>query len=131
MIDDRLPLGRLLALMTGEDGGVVSELRGLSAWLAAHCLEARRELIERDPEGVAAYGDAGVFYQEEKRRLLECCYHLPDYARTSCSRLHSGSETGCGPLTRRCEAHSDRFGGRCTLPLAQSTRSVEQGELGG
>ena len=74
LIDDRLPLGRLLALMTGEDGGVVSELRGLSAWLAAHCLEARRELIERDPEGVAAYGDADVFNQEEKRCLLECLW---------------------------------------------------------
>ena len=71
-IDDGLPVGRVLALMTGEDGGIVSELRGLSAWLAAHSIEARRELIERDPEGVAAYGDAGVFTLAEKRRLLEC-----------------------------------------------------------
>ena len=74
LIDGGLPVGRVLALMTGEDGGIVSELRGLSAWLAAHCLEARRELIERDPEGVAAYGDAGVFNKEEKRRLLECLW---------------------------------------------------------
>ena len=72
LIVDGLPVGRVLALMTGEDGGIVSELRGLSAWLAVHSIEARRELIERDPEGVAAYGDAGVFTQEEKRRLLEC-----------------------------------------------------------
>ena len=72
LIDDGLPVGRVLALMTGEDGGIVSELRGLSAWLAAHCLEARRMLIERDPEGVAAYGDAGVFTRDEKRRLLKC-----------------------------------------------------------
>ena len=74
LIDDGLPVGRLLALITGDDGGVVSELRGLSAWLAAHCLEARRELIERDPEGVAAYGDARVFSREEKRHLLECLW---------------------------------------------------------
>ena len=72
LIHDGLPVGRVLALMTGEDGGIVSELRGLSAWLAALCLEARRELIERDPEGVAAYGDAGMFNHAEKRRLLEC-----------------------------------------------------------
>ena len=71
------PVNRVLALMAGEDGGIVSELRGLSAWLAAHCLQARRELIERDPEGVAAYGDAGVFTQDEKQHLLECL-HPPD-----------------------------------------------------
>ena len=71
------PVNRVLALMAGEDGGIVSELRGLSAWLAAHCLQARRELIERDPEGVAAYGDAGVFTQDEKRHLLKCL-HSPD-----------------------------------------------------
>ena len=72
LIDDGLPVGRVLALMTSEDGGIMPELRGLSAWLAAHCLAARRELIERDPEGVAAYGDAGVFTRDEKRRLLKC-----------------------------------------------------------
>jgi len=71
-IDDGLPVQRVLALMTGEDGGIVSELRGLAAWLAAHCLEARGALIERDPEGVAAYGDAGAFTQDEKEHLLKC-----------------------------------------------------------
>ena len=78
LIDDGLPVGRVLALMTGEDGGIVSELRGLSAWLAAHCLEARRELIERDPEGIAAYGDAGVFTLAEKRHLLELLQPLSE-----------------------------------------------------
>ncbi len=54
----------------------------------------------------------------------------PDYVRTSCSRLHTGTGTGFGPLTWRRAAHSDRFGARCTLPTAQSTRSIEQDELG-
>ena len=72
LVDDGLPVRRALALMTGEDGGIVSELRGLAAWLAAHCPQARRELTERDPVGAAAYGDAGVFTQSEKRYLLEC-----------------------------------------------------------
>ena len=71
LIEEGFSVRRVLALMTGEDGGVVSELRGLAAWLAAHSPRARPELIERDPEGVAAYGDAGVFTQGEKRRLLE------------------------------------------------------------
>ena len=71
LIDDGLPIRRVLSLMTGEDGGIVSELRGLSAWLAAHCPRTRTVLIERDPDGVAAYGDAGVFTQDEKRWVLE------------------------------------------------------------
>lgn len=71
LINDGLPIRRVLALMTGGDGEIVSELQGLSAWLAAHCPRARPELIERDPGGIAAYGDSGVFTQVEKQRLLE------------------------------------------------------------
>ena len=41
---------------------------------AAHCPQARGELIERDPVGAAAYGDAGIFTQSEKRYLLECLW---------------------------------------------------------
>ena len=71
-IDDGLPVRRVLALMTGGDGGVVPELRGLSAWLAAHCPRARPEIIEREPLGTILYGDARGFSPDEKQRLLEC-----------------------------------------------------------
>ena len=54
---------------------------------------------------------------------------LPDYVRTSCSRSHTGAGTGFWPPTWRRAAHSDRFGGRCTLPTAQSTGTIEQDEL--
>ena len=54
----------------------------------------------------------------------------PDYVRTSCSRLRTGAEAGFGPMTWRLAALSDRFGGRRTLPKAQSRRSIEQDELG-
>ena len=43
-----LPARRIIALIAGEDGTVVTEMRGLSAWLAAHCEDARAALIERD-----------------------------------------------------------------------------------
>ena len=49
LIRDGLPARRVVSLMTGEDGIVVTEMRGLSAWLAARCREARSALIERDP----------------------------------------------------------------------------------
>ncbi len=65
-----LPVGRILALITGHDSVVVSELRGLSAWLAAHSNLSRAEVIERDPLGTVLYGDAQHFSPKEKGRLL-------------------------------------------------------------
>lgn len=66
-----LPMGRVLALMTGDDGVVVSALRGLHAWLAALCLQERQTLIDRDPLGVVLYGDVSDFVAPDKRRILE------------------------------------------------------------
>ena len=65
-----LPVSRILALITGDDGIVVTPLRGLSAWLAALCPDARRDLVERDPIGVSLYGDVSGFSTDEKRALL-------------------------------------------------------------
>lgn len=64
------PVMRILALMTGFDGGVVSSLRGLSAWFATLCPAARDILILRDPTGVGQYGDLSVFATSEKSKLL-------------------------------------------------------------
>lgn len=56
-----LPSTRVLALLTSHDGGLVPGLRGLAAWLAAHCGEARRALVSADPIAVLAYGDVAGF----------------------------------------------------------------------
>ncbi len=66
-----LPARRILALITGGDGIVVTQLRGLSAWLAAQCGDVRRDLVERDPIGVGLYGDISGFSTDEKCVLLE------------------------------------------------------------
>ena len=71
VINSGLPARRVIALIAGEDGTVVTEMRGLSAWLAAHCEDARADLIERDPIGVGLYGDIREFSTDEKRALLE------------------------------------------------------------
>ena len=71
LVENGLPVGRILALITGYDGAVVSELRGLSAWLAAHSKPSRAEVIARDPLGTVLYGDAQHFLPEEKRLLLD------------------------------------------------------------
>ena len=75
VIQDRLPARRVVSMMAGEDGVVVTEMRGLSAWLAAHSRDARSDLIERDPIGVGLYGDIGGFSLDEKRVLLGALQH--------------------------------------------------------
>ncbi len=72
VIKSGFPARRVIALIEGEDGTVVTEMRGLSAWLAAHCKDARADLIERDPIGVGLYGDIREFSTDEKRALLKC-----------------------------------------------------------
>ena len=71
LIRDGLPVGRIIALLTGADGGVVSGLRGLCAWLAAHSQMGRLELLERDPVGAVLYGDVRRFAPKEKQRLIQ------------------------------------------------------------
>ena len=71
VIQDGLPARRVISLMTGEDDTVVTEMRGLSAWLAAHSSDAQADLIERDPIGVGLYGDIGESSLDEKRALLK------------------------------------------------------------
>ena len=70
LISDGLPARRVISLIAGADGVVVTELRGLSAWLAAHSRTARGALIKSDPVGVGLYGDIREFSPEEKRKLI-------------------------------------------------------------
>ena len=71
LIREGLPASRSVALMTSTgDGRVVTALRGLSAWLAAHPGEARRHMIEADPVGVGIYGDIEGFTTSDRKRLL-------------------------------------------------------------
>lgn len=73
-IADGVSVGRVLALLTGADGGVITSLRGLHAWLAACSSTARSRLIEVDPLGVLLYGDAKAFVVSEKNLLLRCLH---------------------------------------------------------
>ena len=70
IISGELPIGRVLALMTGSDGGVVAELRGVYAWLATLCHTEHTMLMKRDPLGVVLYGDVSLFSREERLKLL-------------------------------------------------------------
>ena len=70
LISRGLSARRVLALISGADGAIVTEMRGLSGWLAAHCSDARDLLIVRDPLGAALYGDLRDFSTDDRSRLL-------------------------------------------------------------
>ena len=71
-VNKGLPYRRVLALMLGEDAGVVPELRGLHAWLAAVATgPLRMDLIDRDPLGVILNGDVRSFMHSEKLHVLD------------------------------------------------------------
>ena len=76
VIENGLPPGRVMALMTGWDGGVISSLRGLCAWLAAHSRKLRPDCVARDPLGTLLYGDVKGFAVDEKQNLVECIKQL-------------------------------------------------------
>ncbi len=69
-----LPVERVLALMSGADGGIVDPLRGLHAWLATRCEPERPALIDRDPLGVVLYGDLKTFSTENKKQVLHALH---------------------------------------------------------
>lgn len=71
LIDAGLPAGRVISLMTGADGIVVTELRGLAAWLATISKSARNALIETDPIGIGIYGDISDFSVDDRLSLLK------------------------------------------------------------
>jgi hypothetical protein len=69
-ISDGLPVGRVLALMMGPDGGTISDLRGLYAWLVTLCAEHTTELLKIDPLAAVLYGDASGWPVPTKRLAL-------------------------------------------------------------
>ncbi len=71
-IDEKgLPVGRVLALLTGKDGHAVTALRGLFAWLVTLLEQERPMLIKRDPLGLILYGDVKSFSVADKTKILD------------------------------------------------------------
>lgn len=70
-----LPFGRVQALI-GVDGHPASELRGLHAWLAVHLPEHAGALVDADPYGVLAYGDAAALSTASCVALMEALARL-------------------------------------------------------
>lgn len=74
----RLPLERVLRLITGQDGGTLSDLRGLFAWLTSLLPGHAEALARRDPAAVIFYGDPAQLPPLVKRAVLAGLERLAD-----------------------------------------------------
>lgn len=100
-IQEGLPVGRILSLITGYDGGIVSEFRGLSAWLAAWNPSSRYEIISRDPLCTALYGDTSNFSTQERASILTGFRYLATRECQFFSTIREATQLGelAGPDT--------------------------------
>lgn len=110
LVDGGLPVGRILALVTGRDGVVMPEFRGLVAWLAAQARSAQSEIISRDPVGTILYGDASHFSPYKKRLLLD--------------RLMMEVEKNGRSTIISLDSLSSRLGDLMTLDMADNAREL-------
>ena len=75
--EQSLPLGRVLSLLTGTDGGPLSHMRDIYAWLIALLPNQAEHLIKADPFGALIYGDVRQWTDNTCRTALNI---LSDYA---------------------------------------------------
>ena len=70
LLDDGLPLGRILALITGFDAELVPSFRNFASWLAVHNKPSRKRLSQLDPSGLVYTGDRQTYSADEKRDIV-------------------------------------------------------------
>lgn len=65
-----LPISRIMALITGFDGGTAPDLRGVYAWLVTLMSGMADLILIHDPYGAIIYGDAHSWTPNTKKRAL-------------------------------------------------------------
>ena len=70
LLDDGLPLERILALITGFDGELVPSFSNFASWLAVHNKPSRKRLIRLDPSGLIYAGERETYSPDEKQDLV-------------------------------------------------------------
>ena len=95
LIDQGLPLQRLLALVTGFDGELMRPFRNLAAWLGVHNRPSRKQLCRLNPSGLFHAGGKDTFSGEERRDILASLRREADW-NPDC--LYTRRRLGLGPL---------------------------------
>ncbi len=75
-VRDGLPVGRVLALICGHDGGTLSDLRGVYGWLCTLLPEKVAQLTARDSVGAVTYGDAARWTVDGREAVLRHLFLL-------------------------------------------------------
>jgi hypothetical protein len=75
-ISEDLPIGRVKSILTGFDGGTLTDLRGVYAWLACLSPQFAASLIPVDPLGIILYGDVAPLAPSTKKLILANLHSL-------------------------------------------------------
>ena len=70
LLDAGLPLERVLALITGADGGLLAAFRNFVSWLAVHNKASRKRLSRFDASGLIYAGERDTYSADEKREIV-------------------------------------------------------------
>ncbi len=70
LLDTGLPLGRVLALITGFDGELLPSFQNFVSWLAVHSKPSRKRLSRYHASGLIYTGEAGTYSVDEKREIV-------------------------------------------------------------
>ena len=95
LIDQGLPLQRLLALVTGFDGQLMRPFRNFAAWLGVHNRQSRKQLCRLNPSGLFHAGGEGSFSCEERKGILASLRREADW-NPDC--LYTRRRLGLWPL---------------------------------
>ena len=115
LLDEGLPLERILALITGFDGELVPSFRNFGSWLAIHNKQSRARLSQLNPSGLIYAADRETYSADEKRDIVR----------------NLRRESSWNPWLTRSVSRVSGIGGIVSLELEETFREIlTDGERG-
>ena len=108
LLDGGLPLERIIALITGFDGELVSSCSNFASWLAVHNKRSRKRLSQLNPSGLIYDGDRQTYSVDEKREIV----------------LNLRRESYWNPWCNRSISKSPGIGGIVSEELEETFREI-------
>ena len=96
LIDEGLPVKRILSLVTGFDSELLSAFSNFSSWLAVHSKPSRPWLSQLNPRGLIYGDDAQSYSVDEKQSIIKNLRRESSW-NPSCSRSISNN-SGIGKI---------------------------------